>query len=154
LAAQSLLRAVGKVGPTFYSGEIPGPTGGEVFLMSDGRIYYLHTGNRPSCGVEGTLEGGHCEEVAEVRLDGLFLCERHATQLRLAEQVACWEAMLLHIELWSSAARSRGREDVVQLLEVERERVASVLGHILEDLERSGGDSGRGRRAILTYGIR
>ena len=122
--------------------------------MSDGRIYYLHTKTQPSCEVESTLEGGHCEERAEVRLDGLLLCERHAAQLRLEEQVASWEAILLHVELWSRAARSRGREDVVRLLEVERARAASALGRVLEDLERSGGDDGRGRRAILTYGVR
>jgi hypothetical protein len=131
---------------------MPGPTDEEVFLMFDGRIYYQHTKTQPSCEVEDTLKGGHCEKRAEVRLDGLLLCERHAAQLRLEELADSWAAILLHVELWSGAARSRGREDVVRLLEVERERAASALGRVLEDLERSGGD--RGRRAILTYGIR
>ena len=89
-----------------------------------------------------------------MRLDGLLLCERHAAQLRLEEQVSCWEAILLHIDLWAGAALVRGREDGVRLLEAERERVALALGRVLEDLGRSGGDGARGRRAILTYGIR
>jgi len=122
--------------------------------MSDRRIYYQHTRNQSSCEVEGTLEGEHCEERAEVRLDGLLLCERHAAQLRLEEQVSCWEAILLHIDLWAGAALGRGREDVVMLLEAEQERVTLALGRVLEDLERCGSDGARGRRAILTYGIR
>jgi hypothetical protein len=122
--------------------------------MSGGRIPTQHTNSRPGCEVEGTLTGGICEERAEVRLDGLLLCERHAGQLRLQEQVACWEAIVLHLDLWARAARGRGQDAIVRLLEIERGRAASVLGRARQDLERNGGDNGRGGRAILTYGIR
>jgi hypothetical protein len=99
---------------------------------------------QPHCEVVWTLKGGYCEERGEVRLDGLLLCERHASRLRLEEQVACWRAIRLHIELWSRAARSRGREDVVRLLEVERERAVAALGRARKELERTEGEGGPG----------
>jgi hypothetical protein len=94
------------------------------------------------CEIVQTLKGGYCEERGEVRLDGLLLCERHARRVRLEEQVACWRAIQLHIELWSGAARSRGREDVVRLLEVERERATAALGRARKELERTEGEGG------------
>jgi hypothetical protein len=47
--------------------------------------------------------------------------------------------MLAHIELWSREARTRGREDIVGLLGIERSRASAALERILllEELERA-----------------
>src|SRR5215216_5156466 len=61
------------------------------------------------CEVSHTLLGGYCEKPGTQRtIDGL-LCEQHARQVGLEERIACWEAILLHTELWSKIARRRGR---------------------------------------------
>ena len=78
-------------------------------------------------------------------MDGLLLCESHARQLRLEERVAYRRAILAHIELWSREAHTRGREDIVDLLGIERTKASAALGLIhLEELERGEGDSGSG----------
>jgi hypothetical protein len=82
------------------------------------------------CEFERTLRGEYCTEYGEVRPDGLKLCERHAERLRLEERVAYWLAMLAHIRLWSGEARSRKRDDVVRLLEIERARSTAALEHV------------------------
>jgi hypothetical protein len=122
--------------------------------MSD--AYTQHRGFQGAhrCEFERTLKGEYCTENAEVRLDGLRLCERHAEWLRLEEQAICWRAMLAHIKLWSGEARGRGRGEVVRLLEIERLRAAAALGRILEDLEKDRGQasedaSGDGRALPL-----
>jgi hypothetical protein len=108
--------------------------------MGDGRILHQHVLGNPYCEFEGTLKGEYCGQMGEVRLDGLLLCERHARQFLLQERVACWRAILAHIELWSGEARTRGRGDVVRLLGIEGGRASVALGRVLEDLERDGGD--------------
>src|SRR5215203_3791097 len=93
------------------------------------------TKKQPRCEVSYTLTGGYCEKPGTHRtIDGL-LCEQHARQLGLEERIACWEAILLHIELWSEAARRRGREDIVRLLQLERAEAAAALARAHEDLE-------------------
>jgi hypothetical protein len=90
---------------------------------------------------------------SEVRLEGLLLCEHHAEQLRLEELVAYWRAIMAHIQLWSGEARSRGRGDVMRLLEIERlrasmdlERASTALQRIQDGSSRDGQDgSGDGR---------
>src|ERR687889_1093286 len=92
---------------------------------------------QPRCEVSHTLTGGYCEKPGTQRtIDGL-LCEQHARQLGLEERIACWEAMLLHIELWTKAARRRGREDIVRLLHLERAEAAAALERAYKDLERA-----------------
>ena len=94
-----------------------------------------HAKESPRCEVSDTLTGGYCEKPGTHRtIDGL-LCEQHARQLGLEERIACWEAILLHIELWSKAARRRGREDIVRLLQLERAEAAAALARAHEDLE-------------------
>ena len=95
--------------------------------MRNGRTRDRLPGGEPRCVFEGTLGGEYCEEKAEVSLDGLGLCKRHADQLRLQERVAYWRAILAHADLWSGEARRRGRGDVVGPLEVERARAAGAL---------------------------
>jgi hypothetical protein len=101
------------------------------------------------CEFERTLRGEYCTEYAEGRPDGLRLCERHAERLRLEERMVYWRAMLAHIRLWSEEARSRKRDDVVRLLEIERARSTAALERVYEELRRSrdGEDGSRDGRA-------
>ena len=95
------------------------------------------TKKQPRCEVSHTLTGGYCEKPGTQRtIDGL-LCEQHARQFGLEERIACWEAILLHIELWSKAARRRGREDIVRLLHLERAEAAAALARVHKDLEKA-----------------
>jgi hypothetical protein len=115
--------------------------------MFDERIHYQGGEGRYRCEFEHTLKGEYCQERGQARLDGLLLCNRHARHLRLEERVAYCRAILAHIELWSRSARTRGREDIVGLLEIERTKASAALGRVgrvLEDVERGEGDSGSG----------
>ena len=113
--------------------------------MSGARISGQHPKwQQPRCEFEATLKGEYCGQIGEVRLDGLLLCNRHARQLRLEEQVAYCRAMLAHTDLWLGYARTRGREDVVGLLGIERTKASAALGRVLGDLERGEGDAGWG----------
>jgi hypothetical protein len=103
------------------------------------------------CEFERTLKGEYCPEDAEVRLDGLTLCERHADRLRLEERLTYWRAILAHVELWSGEARRRGRADVARLLEIERARVLAELERAtqVEDGRHGEDASGEGRAPPL-----
>ena len=103
--------------------------------MSDQNIQHRRFQEAHRCEFEQTLKGEYCPENREVRLDGLRLCNRHASQVRLEEQMAYWQAMLAHAELWSGEARRRGRDDLVRLLEIERARTSAALGRTSEELE-------------------
>ena len=106
----------------------------------------------PRCEVSDTLTGGYCENPGTQRtIDGL-LCEQHARQFGLEERIACWEAILLHIELWSKAARRRGREDIVRLLHLERAEAAAALARAYEDLEQAE-NKGHQRKNREVYGF-
>jgi len=109
----------------------------------------------PRCEVSDTLTGGYCEKPGTQRtIDGL-LCEPHARQFRLEERIACWEAILLHIELWSKAARRRSREDIVRLLHLERAEAAAALKRAHEDLENleKAENEGYERKRREVYGF-
>ena len=98
------------------------------------------------------VEGEYCENPGAQRtIDGL-LCEKHARQLGLEERIACWRAILLHIELWSKAARRRGREDVVRLLKLERAEAAAALRRAYDDLEQAENE-GYQRKKREIYGL-
>src|SRR5215218_6252654 len=115
------------------------------------------TSNRPTkerarCEVSHTLTGGYCEKLGTQRtIDGL-LCEQHARQLGLEERIACWEAILLHIELWSKIARRRGREDIVRLLQLERAEAAAALERAYKDLKQAESE-GYERKEREIYGF-
>ena len=123
--------------------------------MFDGSIHSQGGEGQYWCEFESTLKGEYCGKRGQLSLDGLLLCETHARQLRLEERVAYCRAMLAHIELWSRAARSRGREDIVDLLGIERRKASAALGRILlEELEpatvtlaSSNGRDGNGKGA-------
>lgn len=135
LAAQPLLRA-GILPARPLTGEVPGPTEGEVPFVADGHIQNGQLGVGPRCGYEGTLGGEYCPEVGEIEVDGLRLCGRHADRLRLQERVTYWRAILAHVDLWSGGARRRGRDDLVGLLEVERAGASAALERASLELQR------------------
>jgi hypothetical protein len=111
-----------------------------------------HAKESPRCEVSHTLLGGYCEKPGTERtIDGL-LCEQHARLFGLEERIACWEAILLHIELWTKAARRRGREDIVRLLHLERAEAAAALGRVHEDLEKAENE-GYERKKRESYGF-
>ena len=108
--------------------------------MSKRTTSTAHAKEQLPCEASKTLKGGSsssCENPGTQRtIDGL-LCEQHARQLGLEERIACWEAILLHTELWSKTARRRGREDIVRLLQLERVEAAAALARVYEDLKRA-----------------
>jgi len=111
-----------------------------------------HAKESPRCEVSHTLPGGYCEKPGTQRtIDGL-LCEQHARLFGLEERIACWEAILLHIELWLKVARRRGREDIVRLLQLERAEAAAALARAHEDLEKAESE-GYERKEREIYGF-
>jgi hypothetical protein len=106
-------------------------------MAVDGRDPYRRVPRELYCEFEHTLKGECCLEKGCVELEGLWLCERHAYRLWLEERAVFWRAMLAHIRLWSGEARSRERDDVVRLLEIERARSAAALERVYEELQES-----------------
>jgi hypothetical protein len=95
-----------------------------------------HTSEKRSpCEIEHLFDGASCVEGAEEKVDGLLLCERHALEVKLEGQISCWGEMLFHIDLWSREAARREREDVVELLEVQREQATSARHRAHVDLD-------------------
>ena len=95
-----------------------------------------HTEERRSpCEINHLFGGASCVEAAKEKVDGLILCERHALEVKLEGQIECWGEMLLHIDLWSREATRREREDVVELLEVQRIEATSARQRAYEDLD-------------------
>src|SRR5215212_7697879 len=90
---------------------------------------------RSRCEIDHLFDGASCVEAAEEKVDGLVLCERHALEAKLEGQISCWGEMLFHIELWSREAARREREDVVELLEVQRAEAISARHRAYEDLD-------------------
>jgi hypothetical protein len=90
---------------------------------------------RYSCEVYHLFGGTPCAKAAKENVDGLVFCERHALEAKLEGQIECWEEMLFHIDLWSREAARRDREDVVELLEVERVEATSARHRAYSDLE-------------------
>ena len=87
------------------------------------------------CQINHLFDGASCVEAAKEEVDGLLLCERHALQAKLEGQISCWGEMLFHIELWSREAARREREDVVDLLEVQRAQATSARHRAYSDLD-------------------
>ena len=111
-----------------------------------------HAKESPRCEVSHTLPGGYCEKPGTQRtIDGL-LCEQHARLFGLEERIACWEAILLHIELWLKVARRRGREDIVRLLHLERAEAAAALERAYKDLKQAENE-GYERKERAIYGF-
>jgi len=95
-----------------------------------------HNSEKPSpCEISHLFDGASCVEAAKEKVDGLLLCERHALEVKLEGQISCWGEMLFHIDLWSREAARRDREDVVGLLEVQREQATSARHRAYTDLD-------------------
>src|SRR5215213_4540612 len=76
-----------------------------------------------------------CSEPVMEKVDGLLLCEKHALEAKLEGQIACWHGILFHIDLWSREAARRDREDIVRLLEVQREQAVAARHRAYADLD-------------------
>jgi hypothetical protein len=110
--------------------------------------------NRSPCEINHLFGGAPCVEAAKEKVDGLLLCERHALEVKLEGQISCWGEMLFHIDLWSREAAHREREDVVELLEVQRLEANSARQRAYEDLDvlRSSGTPWEHRELPPTRG--
>jgi hypothetical protein len=106
-------------------------------MAVDGRDPHRRVPRELYCEFELTLKGECCLEKGCVELEGLWLCEPHADRLWLEERAVFWRAVLAHIRLWSGEARSRERDDVVRLLEIERTRSVAALERVYEELHNS-----------------
>src|SRR5215218_5702146 len=93
-------------------------------------------GSRGSrCEINHLFGGAPCAEAGKEKVDSLLLCERHALEVKLEGQIECWGGMLFYIDLWSREAARREREDVVELLEIQREQATSARHRAYEDLD-------------------
>jgi len=121
-------------------------------MSNKGTTSNRYAKERLLCEANNTLKGVCCENPGTQRtIDGL-LCKAHARQFGLEERIACWEAILLHIELWTKAARRRGREDIVRLLYLERAEAAAALERAYKDLKRAENE-GYERKKREIYGL-
>src|SRR5215217_1913279 len=109
--------------------------GEKALLMRENKAQRHTSENRSLCQINHLFGGASCVEAAEEKVDGLLLCERHALEVKLEGQISCWGEMLFHIDLWSREAARREREDVVELLEVQRLEATSARQRAYEDLE-------------------
>jgi hypothetical protein len=107
----------------------------EALLMRENKAQRHSSENRSPCEINHLFGGASCVEAAEEKVDGLLLCERHALEVKLEGQISCWGEMLFHIDLWSREAARREREDVVELLEVQRLEATSARQRACEDLD-------------------
>jgi hypothetical protein len=87
------------------------------------------------CEISHLFGGAPCPKAGKENVDSLLLCQRHALEAKLEGQISCWAEMLFHIDLWSREASRRQREDVVGLLEVQREQATSARQRAYEDLD-------------------
>jgi hypothetical protein len=95
-----------------------------------------HTSEKRSpCEINHLFGGAPCPKAAKENVDGLVLCERHTLEAKLEGQISCWGELLFHIDLWSREAARREREDVVELLEVQRLEATSARHRAYEDLD-------------------
>jgi hypothetical protein len=81
-----------------------------------------------------------CAEPAREEVDGLLLCEGHALEAKLEGQIACWDEMLFHIELWSREASRQKRTRIVELLDAERAEATAAIDRAYEDLDALRGE--------------
>jgi hypothetical protein len=93
------------------------------------------TEKRSPCEINHLFGGAPCPKAAKENVDGLLLCERHTLEAKLEGQISCWGELLFHIDLWSREAARREREDVVELLEVQRLEATSARHRAYEDLD-------------------
>jgi hypothetical protein len=103
--------------------------------MRENKAHGRSLRERSPCQINHMFGGASCLEPAQEKVDGLLLCERHALEAKLEGQISCWGEMLFHIDLWSREAARRDREDVVELLDVQRSQATSARHRAYEDLD-------------------
>src|SRR5215217_9627458 len=121
------------LGPTKRG--IPGAVSKEALLMRENKSHRHSSQGRSRCEIDHLFDGASCVESAKEKVDSLLLCERHALEAKLEGQIVCWGEMLFHIDLWSREAARRDREDVVELLEVQRVDATSARHRAYETLD-------------------
>src|SRR5215217_3845215 len=138
MCVQTLLRAAfifrarpRKTGDTGCSGQRE-----EALLMRENKSQRHTSERRTPCEINHLFGGAPCPKAGKENVDGLLLCERHALEAKLEGQIECWGGMLFHIDLWSREARRRQREDVVGLLEDQRDQAISARQRARTDLDR------------------
>ena len=104
--------------------------------MRENKAQRLSSEMQSPCEINHLFGGASCVEAAKERVDSLLLCERHALEVKLEGQIECWGGMLFHIDLWSREATRREREDVVGLLEVQRDQAISARQLARTDLDQ------------------
>src|SRR5215218_6071983 len=109
--------------------------GEKALLMRENKAQRHTSERRSPCEINHLFGGASCVDAAKEKVDGLLLCERHALEVKLEGQISCWGEMLFHIDLWSREAARREREDVVELLEVQRVEATSARHRAYEDLD-------------------
>jgi hypothetical protein len=103
--------------------------------MRDDKAQRHNSEERSPCQINHLFDGASCVEAAQEEVDGLLLCDRHALEAKLEGQISCWGEMLFHIDLWSREAARREREDVVELLDVQRAQATTARHRACEDLD-------------------
>ena len=117
--------------------------------MRDKISALFDTEQRSRCEIDHFFSGTSCAEPGKVDLEGLVFCEKHALEIKLEGQIACWRGMLFHIELWSREATRREKADVVRLLEVQRAEAAWAIERACADLDRGRSEiPGKNREAL------
>src|SRR5215213_9203780 len=91
---------------------------------------------RSRCEINHLMGGAPCPKAGKEKVDSLLLCEKHALEAKLEGQISCWGGMLFHIDLWSREARRRQRDDLVGLLEEQRDQPISARQRARTDLDR------------------
>src|ERR671910_2424989 len=123
-----------KTGDTGCSGQTE-----EALLMRENKAQE-HSSEKRSrgsrCEISHLFGGAPCPKAGKENVDSLLLCQRHALEAKLEGQIECWGGILFHIELWSREAIRREREDVVGLLEVQRDQATSARQLARTDLDR------------------
>jgi hypothetical protein len=120
-----------KTGDTGCSGQRE-----KALLMRENKAQRYTSENRSPCEINHLFGGAPCPKAAKENVDSLVLCERHALEAKLEGQIECWGGILFHIELWSREASRREREDVVGLLEVQRDQATSARQLARTDLDQ------------------
>lgn len=117
--------------------------------MSEKISALYDTQERSRCEIDHFFSGTSCAKPGKVDLEGLVFCEKHALEVRLEGQIACWRGMLFHIDLWSREATRRERADVGRFLEVQRAEAAWAIERAYADLDRGRSEiPGKNREAL------
>ena len=105
--------------------------------MSGARISTQHPKWQPRCEFEATLKGEYCEQIGEVRLDGLLLCNRHARQLESQDKIALLQGIISCLELCLRNITLRRDTTLVGLLRAERAGAARELELAYQELRQA-----------------